>query len=389
MAQAIGRIQGAEALRKAIHAREHMLAVVSHDLRNPLGTILMSIALLLKAAPGQARTGARRHEEAIHRAAKTMDRLIGDLLDVATIEAGQFTIEPRACPATALVRDALQAQEPLAAQKSLQLRAKADVGDVGVFCDRTRIQQVFSNLIGNAIKFTPEGGSITLRAEVVSGEARFSLSDTGPGIAPDELPRIFDRFCRTNAPSHQGTGLGLSIAKGIIESHGGRIWVESTAGTGSTFFFTLPVSVESASSTPSPPGFMPKAAGGERIVAPVPRVRTVLIVDDDADSREVLAETVKQEGYNVATAVHGAMALDYLRGASTPSLILLDLNMPVMDGWGFLAERNRDSSLRAIPVVVISGQRGAAERVSALNAGYLQKPICWDKLVAALARAAD
>jgi PAS domain S-box-containing protein len=235
-----------EQARRAIQSREDLLAVVSHDLRNPLSVILVSATLALRAwPPGDAN---RRAIEAIRRSALRMDRLIGDLLDASTIEAGRLSLETAAQSVDQIVRDAIEALEAPAAQKRVRLEAVVG-GDLGVFCDRGRMLQVFSNLIGNATKFTPEGGSITVRVEPRDQEVWFFVTDTGPGIPEDQLPRLFDRYWQAKRTARLGTGLGLTIAKGIIEAQDGRIGVESQLGVGSTFFFTLPRA--------NPPGSVP------------------------------------------------------------------------------------------------------------------------------------
>ena len=197
----------------------------------------MSATLALRTGlPGDA---DRRAIEAIRRSALRMDRLIGDLLDASMIEAGRLSVETTIQPVEQMVREAVEALEAPAAQKRIRLEASGG-SDLGVFCDRGRMLQVFANLIGNATKFTPEGGSITVRVEPRGPEVMFFVTDTGPGIPDDQLPRLFDRFWQAKRTARLGTGLGLTIAKGIIEAQGGRIGVESQLGVGSTFFFTLP-----------------------------------------------------------------------------------------------------------------------------------------------------
>jgi signal transduction histidine kinase len=184
-----------------------------------------------------------------------MDRLIGDLLDASTIEAGRLSLETAVQPVDQIVRDALEALEAPAAQKQVKLETSGAC-ELGVFCDRGRMLQVFSNIVGNAIKFTPEGGSIMIRVEPRESEVWFFITDTGPGIPEDQLPRLFDRFWQAKRTARLGTGLGLTIAKGIIEAQDGRIGVESQLGVGSTFFFTLPRA--------SPASSAAEANGGDR-----------------------------------------------------------------------------------------------------------------------------
>jgi PAS domain S-box-containing protein len=228
--------------QEAVRAREDLLAIVSHDLRNPLGVVLASTALLLKAnLPPDKQERARRQVEAIQRAGNRMNRLIRDLLDFASIQAGRLSVSLRPQDVAAMVNEVLEVTEPIAAPKSLRLVADVAPG-LAIRCDHDRVIQLFSNLVGNSVKFTPEGGTITVHAAFAPDEhvVRFSVADTGPGIPAQELPYVFDRYYQAQRKNRDGIGLGLSIARGIVEAHGGRIWVESEEGKGSTFFFTLP-----------------------------------------------------------------------------------------------------------------------------------------------------
>jgi PAS domain S-box-containing protein len=227
--------------QEALRAREDLLAIVSHDLRNPLGVVLASTALLLKSnLPPDKQERARRQVEAIQRAGNRMNRLIRDLLDFASIQAGRLSVSLRPQDVAAMVNEVLEVTEPLAAGKSLRLTS--DVApDLAIRCDHDRVIQLFSNLVGNAVKFTNEGGAISVRAVPDGDVVRFSVTDTGPGISAEELPHVFDRYYQAQRRNRDGIGLGLSIARGIVEAHGGRIWVESEEGKGSTFFFTLPL----------------------------------------------------------------------------------------------------------------------------------------------------
>jgi len=167
--------------------------------------------------------------------------MISDLVDAASLETGTLSLDQRENELGRVMSDAIDLLQPLADARGLALVTELLGGIERAWCDRERIVQVLSNLVGNAIKFTPQGGHIRVRAEGYGDMVRISVSDDGPGIAPDQMPRIFDRYWHlAQRESRQGAGLGLYIAKGIVENHGGRIWVESTLGHGSTFFFTLP-----------------------------------------------------------------------------------------------------------------------------------------------------
>ena len=226
---------------EALRAREDLLAIVSHDLRNPLGVVLASTALLLKSnLPPDKQERARRQVEAIQRAGNRMNRLIRDLLDFASIQAGRLSVSMRPQDVAAMVNEVLEVTEPLAATKSLRLVADVAPG-LAIRCDHDRVIQLFSNLVGNAVKFTPDGGTITVRA-APDGEDRAVLGrrHRARHSRPTSCRTCSIATTRRSGKNRDGIGLGLSIARGIVEAHGGRIWVESKEGEGSTFFFTLP-----------------------------------------------------------------------------------------------------------------------------------------------------
>lgn len=227
---------------QATRARDQMLGVVAHDLRNPLSTILMASEMLEDAV--DPATPARKQVTMITRAGERMNRLIQDLLDVKRIEAGGIAIERRAVPASSLLAEAAEMLRPLAVASGIELSVTECESLPEVLADPHRIQQVLSNLIGNAVKFTPAGGRITLAGECTSAGVRFAVSDTGPGIPAEQLPHIFGQFWQGARTDRRGIGLGLAIAKGIVEAHDGRIWVESVVGHGSSFYFSLPVARE-------------------------------------------------------------------------------------------------------------------------------------------------
>jgi signal transduction histidine kinase len=226
--------------QQATRARDEMLGVVAHDLRNPLNTIVMGASTILDLLPDTTPL-LKNHAKIVRRAADRMNRLIQDLLDVKRIEGGRLVVEPRAVSIDALVDEATEMLRPLASAASLELMIAVPSDLPLVNADSGRVLQVFSNLVGNAIKFTPAGGGITIGATQVETEVRFEIADTGPGIAADQLPHVFGRFWQAHRGDRRGIGLGLAIAKGIVEAHRGRIWVESNVGEGSRFYFTLPV----------------------------------------------------------------------------------------------------------------------------------------------------
>lgn len=226
-------------LRVAVRTREDVLAIVSHDLRNPLGTVQLSVSML-QGLP-QLDHRVRRHLELIHRATLRMEGLIDDLLDTANIRAARLVLDTARESVESVVNEALDLQEHAAVEKGLRLVRSARVAGIEADCDRDRLLQVFGNLIGNAIKFCRAGDTITVTGERDGDVVRLCVADTGPGIAPDILPYLFDAYWSGTEHAKQGAGLGLYISRGIIEGHGGRIWVESMPGQGATFCFTLPI----------------------------------------------------------------------------------------------------------------------------------------------------
>jgi signal transduction histidine kinase len=169
-----------------------------------------------------------------------MNRLIQNLLDVTRLEASRFLTKPERVSVLEIMRDVLAIETPLASLASVELRSDKSSDIPDVWADRDRLVQIFDNLIGNAVKFTKPGGSIALGAIAHAGEVRFHVEDTGCGIAADQVPHVFDRFWQAPGAARRGAGLGLTIVKGIVEAHGGRVWVQSEPAQGSTFFFTIP-----------------------------------------------------------------------------------------------------------------------------------------------------
>jgi PAS domain S-box-containing protein len=224
--------------QRALRARDEVLAVVSHDLRGPLSIIEIGTTTLLRSNSDKADLICR-----MQRAGRRMSVLIRDLLDVSALEAGRLRMEPAEQAPAPLVSEALELARPLADQKHIELTADVSTPSARIAVDRGRIVQVFANLLGNAIKFTNDGGAVAVRVLEDEGVVRFSVTDTGIGIPEDQLPHVFDRYWQGEQggqPAGVGVGLGLAIAKGIVEAHHGTIHAVSTRGKGSTFAFELP-----------------------------------------------------------------------------------------------------------------------------------------------------
>jgi signal transduction histidine kinase len=223
---------------RQLHAERDLLAIVSHDLRNPLAVILAGAELISRSPdPGP---GRRRTAEAIRRSALRMERLINDLLDVAAIDAEQLTVE-RSPTKVGWLLEQTRDFEPTAIDRDVRLEVAQPDETLTVLCETDRIVQVLSNLITNALKYSPPGGVIRVGARRSDGRVELYVEDDGPGIPLDLLPRIFDRFTRAQVRhGHDGVGLGLAIARGIVLAHGGQIWAENRSdGSGARFTFSL------------------------------------------------------------------------------------------------------------------------------------------------------
>jgi PAS domain S-box-containing protein len=233
--------QEEEVKSRELRAREEILEIVSHDLKNPLGAILMNASLLFRRLPSEPEAaGMRKTLLGIQKAADRMKRLIEDLLDIAKLEAGKLPIQKKPCHLVPLLEHVIQGAEPSASAKSIELKISIPDSAIEVDCDLERIDQVFANLIGNAIKYSPKGGVIEIRARLEEREVIFEVIDSGSGIAPEDQSRVFEKFWGRHTFGTKDSGLGLYISKAIIQAHGGRIWLESKPGLGSKFSFSLP-----------------------------------------------------------------------------------------------------------------------------------------------------
>ena len=217
-------------------ARSEVLGIVAHDLRNPLSLLVTSTELLEEDLEPDRR---RQILEIAKRAGKQMNRLIQDLLDTAQMQSRKLSLDLEELSVAGILRQADETFQPRAERRQILLTVILPSDDLFVLADALRIQQVLGNLIGNALKFTPADGNVTVRAVAGENEVTFHVTDSGPGIPAEQIPHLFEQFWQSRNDK-RGVGLGLAIAKGIVEAHGGRIWCESTVGTGSMFSFTLP-----------------------------------------------------------------------------------------------------------------------------------------------------
>ena len=226
-----------QSLASAALAREDVLAVVSHDLRNPLNTVVIAIHKLASLVSEESQQ--YKLTQTIQRSADRMLRMIGDLLDASSIQAGQLSVERDVVDAVDLLSDVRESFESACSDRGLALRV-ASTPEIIVGGDRQRLHQVLANLVGNAVKFTPSGGAIDVNVTATSTRIEFEVRDTGKGIPEDQCASIFDRFWKGQRGSRSGTGLGLYIARGIVEAHGGKITVTSVVGQGTSFRFWIP-----------------------------------------------------------------------------------------------------------------------------------------------------
>ena len=229
-----------DTVRASLRSREEMVGVVSHDLRNPVAAVKMLSRTLLESFDGGG-AQARESIELICQAAEQMDALIRDLLDVNRLDAGKLVVAAVPVDPSTLLADSLQTLRPLVEGKGIDLDLRMETDLPKVMADRERVQQALSNLVGNAIKFSPAGSTIIVVPRKGTDEIVISVVDNGKGIAAEHLPRVFDRYWQSSRTDRQGAGLGLAIAKGIVEAHGGRIWIESRPGEGTTASFSLPL----------------------------------------------------------------------------------------------------------------------------------------------------
>jgi signal transduction histidine kinase/ActR/RegA family two-component response regulator len=354
---ALSRSKPVETLEQALRARDDLLAAVAHDLRNPISVIKVSTDSLLRNVSDP---GLIRSLERVSRAARRADRLIRDLLDINAIESGRFNVDRRKIETTEALVSALDSQQGLAAHASVILSADLSPELPPIEADEERLLQVLENLIGNAVKFTRPGGVVTVGAAVAPGEVTMTVRDQGPGIEPDQVPRLFDRFWRAGRHDRRGTGLGLAICKAIVEAHGGRIWVESRLGEGTTMSFTLPA---------GPPG--PATERSETIF-------NVLLVDDQAENILALRSVLQHPRYRLLTASSGEEALR-LAVRERIDVALIDVAMPGMDGVELAGHMKALERCRDVPIIFVTAfGHDSTEIHRAYEAGgadYLVKPL--------------
>jgi len=339
------RIAEAEADR-ANRAKSKFLASMSHELRTPLNSIIGFSELLADANPGTFDERTRkRFVEQIHSSGKHLLQLINDILDLSKVEAGQMDLHMQPVDLEPAVLEAVSTAEPLARVKTIELKSDVETG-LGVVADPAKVKQMLLNLVSNAIKFTPERGTVTVAARRSGDWAELAVTDTGIGIAPADMGRLFGEFQQLDqgpGRRQEGTGLGLALTKRFAELHGGTVTVESEVGRGSTFTIRLPMAAGAHPAAPSP--------------APAPDVEAdrplVLVVDDNLQAAEIIGRHLDSGGFRHRVARSGTEALR-LAADLKPMAVTLDILLPEIDGWEVLTRLKENPATRNIPVVVLS-----------------------------------
>jgi PAS domain S-box-containing protein len=373
-----------EALEEAGRQTRQFLAMLGHELRNPLAPIRNAVGVMRLREIADPHV--RYCRDLIERQVQHLARLVDDLLDASRITTGMIGLKPEPLDLREVIDLALETVQPAMDSRKHQLGVERSVEPLPIMGDRTRLVQVLQNLLGNAAKYTPDGGTIELRAQRAGELAMVEVRDDGMGIAPELLPRIFELFMQGDgslARTEGGLGVGLALARRIAELHGGSIQAFSEGvGRGATFVLRLPLAQEQLDSPPS----TPPRAGSEHAQATF----MVLIVDDNRDAADSMAALLEMRGHRVAVAYDGPSALDAAR-RHAPEVVLLDIGLPGMDGYE-VGERLRSmEQTRASLIVALTGYGQAEDRQRSVQShldGHLVKPIDYQTLCAVIERAA-
>jgi PAS domain S-box-containing protein len=371
-----------EAAENASRAKDEFLAMLGHELRNPLSPIMTSLELMRQRAPNSL----TREREVVERQVRHMVRLVDDLLEVSRIARGRIELRRRPIELAEVIASAIEIVSPLLEERHHHLVSDGPPRGLVVNGDPARLTQVLANILSNAAKYTDPGGRVQISAERSGGHAVVRVSDSGVGIAPELLPVVFDLFVqgsRTIDRSQGGIGLGLSIVKSLVALHGGSVAASSDGvGQGSEFVVTLPLvaadtRVVRATGTIPPPR------------APAREPRCILVVDDNQDAAELIAEALTAAGHQVRTAFDGPAALA-ISQEFDPDVVFLDIGLPVMDGYE-VARRMRALEGKRMTLVAVTGYGQEADRKRAMAAGFdshLVKPVPID-VTLAIASSAD
>jgi two-component system CheB/CheR fusion protein len=369
------RKRAEEALREADRRKDEFLAMLAHELRNPLAPIRNALHILKQ--PGASAAVLQQVRGMAERQVQHMARLLDDLLDVARISRGRIELRREAVDVAAVIGRAVEAVRPLIEDRRHELTVSLPGGPLRVEADPTRLEQVLANLLNNAAKYTDPGGRVWLSAARDGDEVVLRVRDTGIGIAPELLPRVFDLFVQAERPpdrSQGGVGVGLTLVKKLVELHGGRVEAASAGpGRGSEFVVQLPALADERD------GERPRGPGGT--AAPLP-CRRILVVDDNRDAADGLALLLRLAGQDVRAAYDGPSALAQARDFQ-PALVFLDLGMPAMDGYEVAWRLRQEPGLGGVRLVALTGWGQAEDRQRSKQAGFdhhLVKPVEPDTL---------
>ena len=356
----------------ANRAKSQFLSRMSHELRTPLNAILGFAQLL---GMDHLDDDQRESQEQILKGGRHLLSLINEVLDITRIESGQLALSLEPIRVGDLVADAISLMSPVGAKRGVEIRSRVGKGDWNILADRQRVKQVLLNFLGNAVKYSPPGAVATVLTERAGDRRiRITVADTGPGISPELLPRLFSPFDRLGreATEIEGTGLGLALSKALVKAMGGTIGVDSTPGEGSTFWLELPVATPAVNErSAEPPAPATTAAGATP-------AGTILYIEDNLSNFRLIERTLAlRANVRLLPAMLGGLGLDLAR-EHRPDLVLLDLHLPDMSGEELLARLRADPPTHAIPVVVLSADAtpGQVERLLADGArAYLTKPL--------------
>jgi signal transduction histidine kinase/ActR/RegA family two-component response regulator len=370
-----------EELRRLDELKSEFLAMVSHELRTPLTAIIGYSRLLIRQVHGSLTAKQLEHQEAIFRGAQRLTDLINDLLDVSRLEAGRIELQPRPTDARQAADQVFSVIGVAAQAKQLRLANALPADLPMVQADPSRLQQILVNLVGNAVKFSSPGGSVTVEGGCHRDQVWIGIADTGVGIPKDELARIWDPFYQVEAPMrrrHGGSGLGLAIVRRLVELHGGVVRAESEGeNRGSRFTFTLPVAVRPTRQVDAP------RAAPLLAIEPVLAGRTVLIVEDEKQNQDLMRTVVEDLlGGHARVCDDGETCLQEAHD-QPPALILLDLMLPRLSGWEVARRLRQDPRASGVPIIAVSALARPQEREAALHAGcdaYLSKPFTPDDI---------
>jgi two-component system CheB/CheR fusion protein len=377
------------AAEAANRSKDEFLANLSHELRTPLAVIQGWCWQLRQGLPPEA---IGRAAEVIERNVALQTRLVEDLLDTSRALAGKLKLQTRLVDLSSAVRVVVEASRPAADEKAIGLTIDDEGPDSVVWADSERLQQVVWNLVNNAIKFTPRGGSVRVAVGRAGTRARIEVRDTGSGIPAEALPRVFERFHQADQSStrrYGGLGLGLTIARELIEMHGGTLRGESEGeGRGAAFTIELPIPAV----LEEPGSWLRRRVGAPASSAARLDGTTIMIVDDEKDACESIRAILERQGARVVAAHSAAEALTLLQ-ESPPDLLVADLAMPEMDGYDLLRKvRQLDSSVHDVPAAALTAFFGPEHEQAARAAGFqlfLPKPIGAQELAAELAQLAS